>query len=354
MKTVSILIIICAFFAGLNLSANAAVLRASDIKIAGELTFTRESTLHKGFSDLLESVQELGRKQNARGLHISTGPNDADGISQIWIRADDGLKILVGVDYGVIEVKTGAHNEAYYQRMTSHYHALWEDLKSMGYQPAMFRGGGHLSVGLKELLSRENLTRKFVRDTYRHNELSMGILGFDSQNAVPLQLLPASKLVHLQRLIKQIRGAQSLTAIQKFLQTFEDAYFVEHLRQAHPHLPFREDEFAMNFEHAEDPNFPRIELRAARPQATYEIFLAQSRLLAKRIAWLANQPEDLSFELQTPLVSVDRNSTPPVEPLAALNAFARYLEEIDEPRADHIGYIWPIWESEICEKWLRQ
>lgn len=357
MKTVSIVALIWAFFAGAGFSAAAAILKADDVKIAGELTFGNPNNYHLQRTDifnLLMSVEELAKRQCARGLRAWMGPNDADGLPQVWIAAKDGWRVLVGVDYGVIEVKTGAHNWTYYLKMTSHFHALWEDLKEMGYTPAVFLGGGHLSVGLRELLAIQNLTRKFVRDFYRHNELSMGILNFDGANALPWTLLPQAKLPRLQELIDQIEGPKSLIDIQNYLQTIEDSYFEERLRQGHPHLPFREDEFAMNLEHAEDAKFPRIELKSVRPQDTYETFLVQTRMLAKRIQWLSEQPEDFSFALQTPLIPTDSNYSAPLAALPAWEAFVNYLLEIGELPLEHLAYIWPAWHSEVCERWLRQ
>lgn len=331
----------------------------NDIFFAGELTFHCADSDHLDIDDLLKKAEELANRQRARGYAISPGPPDADGVPQIRVRSPDGWEILIGVDYGVIEIKTGRHSLPEFEASKEHFKDLWRDLKEMSFKPALFRGGGHISIGLRELLPFPLVLQNFVRDYFRHNELSMGVMSYDTGNSLPLALLPDENLETLRQLIDAIDGAPSLTNIQNYLRTIEDPFIPSHLRFAHPEFEFRDDEFAINFEHVDSKNFPRIELRAVRPQATFDIFLLQIRMLAKRIAWLATLKEKIPLTFAVPMSPVNEEArlTPPISTLKALDAFNGYLTEIGEKFTDHAPYLFPNWqETEIpnfCQRLLK-
>lgn len=228
--------------------------------------------------------------------------------------------------------------------------AIFTSAALEGIYPALWRGGGHINISRSAFDSRL-LLRNFVVDMINHNELFLGIFGYDTFNALSFSLIPARARIAALQVIKQFDRGEILDT-EKFLWDLQKAMQIE-LDPFFPrwgsHLDERGKYFALNLlRHSHEK--ARIEIRAVRPQASVDVWVRQIDLIAHRLAYLDKIKRPIPIREIVPVKPIsfsvaeeNHMLNPPVDPQLALRAFYRYVSEAGMKWQDHRDYLWPQW-----------
>jgi hypothetical protein len=282
-------------------------------------------------------------------------------------------QVRLVTDPGVYEVQTTpmtVREFAKYQKIIQR--DIFDNIKKLyTATPLLFVGGGHINVGMKEFVANPNLLRNFLIDFYNHNELSLGIFGYDTNNALSFSMLskdikakilnklnwftreakfrvnrPNEILDLMDELFEYLGDLQS-NIYDEFFQSWQYGTSARGTAA----LQFARYKFVdLNYKSAEyivsSPDSARLEIRSVRPQASADVYRRQIQLLQARLDFLAKQDRDIVFKprLKLQRVSVAKHKlTPPVEPQEALQSFYIYVTESGQKWMDHRDYIWPMW-----------
>jgi hypothetical protein len=258
----------------------------------------------------------------------------------------DGLDIL--------EVTVTPMVVADYERFSSDLQdAIFVSAQKLNMWPALFRGGGHINMDLEYFRERPILLRNFLVDQVNHSEISLGIMNYDTNNAVPI----ATPV-----LLEQFKNA-----IQVFdydiTQTPIGTYALDSLLKAlYTNFYYASSDFpiwghqwigkhsSISFSRAIFARKPqtRIELRSVRPQTSINAWIRQIKLFRDRIRFLdrtfGNQL--IPIEIRVPILPMNQSArklVPPVNPQDALREFYIFVRESGHPWSDHRDYLWPVW-----------
>jgi hypothetical protein len=288
---------------------------------------------------------EQFRKSGMPPLYIFTSP--------------DGWDFMVTTDPGVVEIKMSPETALFFEQHASNIQdAIFTSAHAVNLYPALFTGGGHISIGKKIFEDDALLFRNFLVDFFNHAELSMGIMGYDTNNALPLNMLHPARIEIFKSAIQKFdrnynpapqQKSTQLETLRKDLVDFfdssgpRDAYIWKNpgaSRAAKFHA-FNLGNFWTTTSAA------RVEIRSVRPQTSFDVFVRQIRLFRNRLKYLKRIDQPIPFK---PGVRVnlgrpgfDDNFDPPVDPQEALRAFYKYVRESGENWQDHRDYLWPAW-----------
>jgi hypothetical protein len=283
-----------------------------------------------------------------------------------------GWRVRISTDPGVYEVQTSPMTvRSFIKYQKTFQRDIFDNIKKIyGATPLLFVGGGHINIGLKEFAHNPPLLRNFIIDFYNHNELALGIFGYDTNNALPFCMMPKkyreSVLKELNWFAKEAkfygnRPDEIFNLMDELFRnlaeeqgTVNDAFyrswnFVHSSYETNLHST-REKFVDLNFQSAEymvhQLDSARLEFRAIRPQASADVYRRQIQLLQARLDFLTKQNRDIIYK---PLVKLQRINvvkhklTPPVDPQEALRSFYIYVTETGEKWKNHRDYIWPLW-----------
>jgi hypothetical protein len=272
----------------------------------------------------------------------------------------EGWDFELTVDGQAVEVKMHPMTVADYKKFESNIQdAIFVSAANVGAHPALYLGGGHINIGLQELLHDPLHVRNFIVDFINHAELSMGIMNYDTNNALPHALGLPQQWQQLKDVISEFDKTPNP-------ETF-DVYLLAHnINSIYSGSGGLDDEFhhqwgllcrgkytAISFFrlYSNIPEIARIEIRSVRPQTSIDTFNHQISLFRGRLKYLKNirQPIPLKLEvnLKNPIFPTgEHRLTPPIDPQEALRAFYRYVTESGELWKDHRSYIWPQWLSD--------
>ena len=265
----------------------------------------------------------------------------------------NGWSFLVGADMGVSEVKMTPNTVEYFKHYESDIQdAIFASAATEGMYPFLFLGGGHINMSWDVFENNLRLLRNFLVDFYNHNELAMGVFGYDTHNALPIQLKFEYKKL-IQQLIEEIDSKKIATVdgvvfkLAAHLELMIKDVFYQKWRGSVLYRPFRFHSIA--FRDLLDPKQSgraRIEIRSVRPQASMNVFIRQISLLRNRLRYLYELKENLQVEPKVKIQTIDvahHYLNPPVDPQDALRAFYQYVRESGERWSDHRDYLWPNW-----------
>lgn len=236
--------------------------------------------------------------------------------------------------------------------------ALFVSAANEGFFPAMFRGGGHINVSSQKMFGNRLLFRNFLVDLLNHGELFMGVFGYDTHNALPIQMLSKVEIDAVRQVIADFDNP----GFEKYSDEI-DSHRVNFTSDLHLALNTYRYEplwMAWHFDstigrekyHAVHVNrvnrYPssRIELRGVRPQASMDVWVRQISLLNGRIRYLETLSRPLPLRWDFPLEKLDIQKhllTPPIDPQIALREFYKFVRESGQSWADHRDYLWPKW-----------
>jgi hypothetical protein len=292
-------------------------------------------------------------------------PAKFKALSNFNFLSPEGWEFKVSTDPGVIEVTTKPMTVQHFEKFaTNMQDAIFVTHYNAGYFPALYGGGGHLNIGLDYFKNKNLLLRNFIVDYMNHPELSMGIMNYDTCNAISFALLPDLAIKNfLTALDSELLGrphfnVRSLSfALMGALKSPPDPFTV-YWNKIDRHIGLvREKSFAINFSNLlssliDAPKITkesRLEIRAVRAQASMDVWVRQIRLIRNRIKYLETLDRPIAYNprvlIDKPLLYVtkDQVENPMIEPELAMRAFYDYVTESGEKWQDHRDYMWPQW-----------
>jgi hypothetical protein len=313
-----------------------------EVKFGPEFTFLGEGDngeaknkiIARQKSHLLDR-QPVGAKFDYNGSDTFTSPN--------------GWWFKTNTDPKVVEVQMKPMTVSEFTRFQGDIQdAVFVSAANEGWFPALFQGGGHINIGVNEIIEYSPLLmRNFLADLINHSELFFGIFNYDTNNALPYPLLPLETRKQIINLFASFdRNQISITELMRSMRNLQwalmdpFAVFWSHQRMKYT---------ALSFENVLTAGGGHFELRGIRPQASMDVWVRQIRLINKRIHYLMRIKKPLAVEpiihLAQPIVVTPEAHVlnPPVDPQKALGTFHRYLIESGERWEDHKDYLWPAW-----------
>jgi hypothetical protein len=252
-------------------------------------------------------------------------------------------------DIGVVEVKMKPMTWPEFAHYASDIQdAIFTSAANEGYFPMLFRGGGHINIDVEPLVQEPLLFRNLLADLINHSELFMGILGYDTNNALPFPLFSRELKAGIIEAFELFdRGEIELTELIQSIDNLQRKSGSDRFWTAWGHSGPRAKMYGFSLHHIEGLK-GRLELRGVRPQASVDVWVRQIRLLAKRIEFLRRQRRPIPIKVVAPSAEAAEKHllTPPVNPLEAMHAFHQYVIESGERWEDHKDYLWPKWISD--------
>lgn len=192
---------------------------------------------------------------------------------------------------------------------------------------------------------------------FNHNELFMGVFGYDTNNALPALLLDQTALNQVRHTIQKFdQGDYSNNADgqREFLDNLRSAAGLskDGFRSGWDRRSPSRDKTSAFSLYRTDAVSPRLELRAVRPQANMDMWIHQIELFERRILFLKQIRVPFRIRplvpLEQPMIATKENHllNPPVNPQEALKAFFIFVAECGLNWKDHTSYLWPKWISD--------
>lgn len=275
----------------------------------------------------------------------------------VQFQSPNGWSFTLSSDPGVIEIQMLPMSVEMFDRFKADIQdAIFASASNIRFFPSRFTGGGHINMSCQEFKKNPLLFRNFIVDLFNHNELFMGIFGYDTNNAIPWYLKnrnDAFKEViarfdsgryeeDFNQFVTDLELAMNTTA-DRFIKYWDirppEAQMIEpKKRSAKGHM--------VNLENiiTED----RFEIRAVRPQASMDVWVRQIRLFKERLEFLAKNKTAIPIEPLVRVAAIDfegrkHHLNPPVRAEDALRAFYVYVTESGLKWQDHRDYLWPDW-----------
>lgn len=266
----------------------------------------------------------------------------------------NGWHFEVDTDPGVLEIKMNPMTLKESERFEDDINdAIFVTASNTGLIPSLFMGGGHLNIGIEQLLKHPMLLRNFLVDLYNNDFLNQGIFGYNLLAALPPSFFSEDD----QRNIKKAFDFFDSSAepdVDAFLSALRRAQYS--VRDDYGNGGSRNKHTAISLNNTSKTNgTARIELRAFRPQADYHVWVKQIRLIQNRIKYLSLIDKPIKFNPVIPYMKDNEHPediqqtlvNPLIQPEQALRAFYTYLEEMGEDWYEHRYMIWPKWVKDI-------
>ena len=262
------------------------------------------------------------------------------------------------LDMGVIEVTTKPMTVADWEKYASDIQdAIFVSAYNNGLYPGLYIGGGHINIGLEPFYKNPILLRNFIVDFWNHNELSLGIMNYDTNNAAPLSMLKDSSIkdisLWLERFDAILLGSRRNLTRSRILEHLAELSNIIYYSKSWMGRAWRSQSeiykyIDLNFGNA---NQNRIELRSVRAQQNISTWINQIKLIQGRIDYLESLGTELiplrfKLTVQQPTNRKQQNDfklNPPVPAQEALKLFYTYVTESGQSWRDHRDYIWPQW-----------
>lgn len=286
---------------------------------------------------------------NGEYVGRDVSPNEATSLSIGKFSSPHGWSFEWGLDDGVIEIKMKNTLENYERFRTDMEDAIFSSARNEGLEPALYQGGGHINLGMQAFEGNDLLLRNFIVDLYNHNELFLGVLGYDTHNAASICIQAKSVQRRVASVINAFdrgrfagRQADFLHAIQEALDSADDVCFRK-WKTGGTRMTY----FSMNYSHVQEGEpWSRIEIKCVRPQQSMDQWIRQIRLLQKRLLYLEAKTQPIPFGFVVPFEKIKAKKhllNPPITAQAGLRAFYQYVTEVGERWEDHRDYVWPSW-----------
>jgi len=262
------------------------------------------------------------------------------GDLQHTFTSPNGWSFRVSTDPGVVEITMEPMPLVDWRRFKDDIQdAIFVSAANVGLFPWDYLGGGHLNISYKVFGESILLARNFVVDFWNHNELAMGILNFDLNNAFPAALFFNASIDELKSVLTRMEAGEFLDGqhdIAEFFLALNNKLSSAPTWNSSSAGKMRDLNFKTN----------RIELRAVRPQASMEVWINQIELIEKRIDYLKRFNKPIPLNPRVPIHRFDAendNHVPPISPSQALRSFYLYVTEAGLKWENHRVYIWPNW-----------
>lgn len=292
-----------------------------------EFTFTNPTLqaqhgIHIGVLDAQEAFRRHMESACRGGGCTVTQDRDRRGVVSYRVTYPDGWYYNISVDQKVVEVTTKPGTRADFREMADRIRGdIFGAAAAVGLLPHPDRGGGHIHIDAGRFDRNPLLLRNFLVDFYNHPEVAVGILRHrPSGQAIHLAELPEPLRRVFHEIIAEFDAARAAgkgwTAVELARQIHERVHVPHVGREERAHR------FAINlghFIHGEEGQ-RTLEIRAVRPQADVETFLAALDLLEGRLDRLESRGDVVP-------VNRDVRMPDPRFPRATLARVARYLAD---------------------------
>ena len=316
-------------------------------------------------------LEELWRSKHIawaeKGQELEVSQIELPEEKRLFFLDKDGAGAWLGVDPGVLEMgHTPLIIPEIEKRQDLFQQMFFEDTKEIGLEPKWLTGGGHMNIGLEEFRGKPLLFINFMRDLYNHPELTMGVFGYDTNNALTLRQVqknPYGFANNTEKLALKSGGMKwkffLFRTLLEVAPPKQHDIFLSHWNDLRQNAKSeRGGMYAVVFHKSEgeDTSADRIEIRAVRPQVSMNQWLRMIKLLQARITYL--EQFDTVIPIEEDMIDINRAGTaaslvdnPPVNPQKALERFYQYVTESGESWLDHQDYLWPQWhiDGEIIE-----
>jgi hypothetical protein len=316
---------------------------------------------------------------NRMYAHLVLGQPDGEKFERPFPNrfvSPDGWYFILTTDGSVLEVQMKPMTvDEYKAHAVNIQDAVFVSAANERSFPALYKGGGHINIGLKELEHDPLLVRNFIVDYINHAELAMGIMNYDTHNALPVNLIREEQGEHLNNLI------QNYDAIPESEKNLLHLYaLLSNIRAVIGGGANHNDDFCASWgtfcrgkmtsiafvnAKAGSPESSRLEIRAVRPQKDINTFNHQISLFRSRLKYLKTIRHPIPLKLEVRITNPIQpysvhKLTPPIDAQEALRAFYRYVTESGELWKNHRNYIWPqwIWDGELkkfeASRWFKE
>lgn len=269
---------------------------------------------------------------------------------RVRFTSPNGWSYIVATDPSVIEIQmTPTTVEVFRHFKADMQDAIFASASNERMFPSDFRGGGHINISMSAFEGNLLLLRNFLVDLYNHNELFMGVFGYDTHNALPLSLYQSERRAEVQHILETFDPNEATLndlpiALARAQQNVVEPFLLKWRTEPTPRIKA----FAVNYNHVDDTIASRIEVRAVRPQASMDVWVRQISLFQSRLKYLETLTEPIPFKERVAVQEIDfvnarHEINPPVDPQEALRSFYIYVTEAGEKWKDHTDYLWPDW-----------
>lgn len=330
---------------------------ALDVEFGPEFTFAPEIGGDPGVEERIVLTKLMWNhlvKNQKAAAKFSKKEIDED---YTQFESPNGWSFTVSNDPGVIEVQMRPMTvEMYEHYKVDIQDAIFASASNLRFFPARFTGGGHINMSCTAFRNNPLLFRNFLVDLYNHNELFLGVFGYDTNNAISWNL--KDNAAAFAQTIQAFDAGDYTSNFVEFVSDIDMAMntnmdrFVKIWDKRSPDLQIREPRIRgarthmINLDNVETQN--RFEIRAIRPQASVDMWVRQIRLFKKRLEYLEKMKAPIPIAPIVPMAGIDivnkeHHLNPPVQAQAALRAFYQYVTEAGEQWQDHRDYLWPDW-----------
>lgn len=309
-------------------------------------TLVQQQIIDRMHQHLVESQPE-GAKFNHKSTTQFKSPN--------------GWEFTVSVDVEVVEVQMEPMTAADFEKYQADIQdAIFVSAHNEKAFPSLFLGGGHINVDLGYFAKKPPLLlRNFLVDRINHTELAMGIMNYDTNNAIPYGLMPAA-IAEIQKTLKSFDAGEmgdihipSWSTVEKLIAGFASAS-IGHDRRIRglwgsPGRGSKASEISFEDTRGTDYKNRRIEIRAVRPQQSAQMWVNQIKLIRDRIFFLKTIDKPIPLQPFMPVAQDGEihhiKLDPPMTAHQALVQFYSYVRETGHRWEDHRDYIWPEWKN---------
>ena len=262
------------------------------------------------------------------------------------------------IDSGVLEVQMKPMKAGTFAKHASDIQdAIFTSAANIDLTPLDYLGGGHINLSISSFDGDALLIRNFLADYFNHNELAMGALNYDTNNALPLWLHNVDTIGRVKSIFEfyQFSIAKGESSDEVLLSAFlsslggvrENANDIFSNRWGNRGPRGKSTDISL-IEAKEN----RLEIRAVRPQKSIYRWIKQIELIDARINYLKTKMTAIPLAPLVPIIPErsefkhNYHLNPPVDPQLALRSFYNYITESGLKWADYKEDVWPRWQTE--------
>lgn len=310
------------------------------------------------FSDYIKHLdKKLVKSPLAADRFTRRAKSPTDKHSYVYYTSPHNWFFLVTRDQGVIEINMSPQTYRFnFLHQAEMQKAIFEMAYELSLYPALFLGGGHINLDTEIFLKDPMLFRNFFVDFCNHSELAMGILGYDTNNALPYALNPPEKKKLIKNAIQDFdreyaKNKKSNRATTEYLSAALTRAFNTNYSDKFDWTNEPDDSRFSKYHALSMYHFVggRIEIRSVRPQFSFDVYLRQTRLLRNRLKYLKDLKGPIPFKSKVAATlnrpGRDDRFDPPINAQKALKSFYQYVTESGEQWQNHRDYLWPEWVS---------
>lgn len=233
--------------------------------------------------------------------------------------------------------------------------AIFDTAAKVDLLPSDEFGRGDLTFDTQIFNGDLFLARNFVVDFWNHNELAMGILGYNTEEALPIWLNSDTGIDSIRQILNQVDDGRYPNTSEGIALFFADLSKAQETSSDASGEKLTRGNYDLNFEER-----GKLRIQSIRAQKDVEQWIRQIELIENRIRYLRKIDKPVTF---SPRVRVrptqDRapkaSNTPPIDQNLAIDSFRQYVVESGLPWEIYRAYLPTSWDrlgNESCSSHL--